>query len=944
MSLQGLTAAFLFAAAPVLAAHQPPAGAPEAQPVAAVSPLTAAAGRVLRVFDFEERSDPAREDFNPEPVPRHWVRAQHNPPDRDRPGFPLVNKAEYDTTVAHAGRVSVKLPTRGGSTALRLSGTVLPIFPSVGYAVTAVVRTDGLKIARAFVAARLLDQRGNPIPGTDTRSSPVASTTWQPVRFELPGRFSQAAFIEIELLLLQPEQFSPAPLAGAHHVWPQDLSGAAWFDDLTVVQLPRVTLGLSEGAAPGISITSTPPQLTATIQDLTGEDMSARLTLRDVDDRVIAVLDQPLSPGGGRVDWRPDVPGFGSYRAQLEVLSAGSVVGRAHTRLLYLPPPVRTDPSFGLMLGTPQAAQRPLIAQAVASVGAGSATLTLPVEDPGSPASVATLRQTLDPLVARGTRVTLALPSVDPTLASALAIDADDPAALFALESTKWSPALRGLFDAFGQRVPRWLIGSASDPALLPPGDVTARAATTYAALSRFVPGPVITTPWRAEWAWPAGSAAVPSSPPRQPGPPATLDGALAIHAPPGFSAEALAELAGGPNGWRARRAGAPLSVVLEVPVDALSGRGSVIEVMRRAALLWEALDPWSAQSETTLLLDRPWGADDDEIAAIAPEPALAAWATLARHLGPRRVAGRLPAPPGVTCLVLVDARPGLDGSRTGALLLWNSGSATETAEWTQHLGSGAIVQVDAFGNTSPLRPLNIGAQYQLSAGPSPVFVEGVDAELALFIQGLRLATPFIRAEASEHEHTLMISNPWPTRIVGEIQLAPPRRSVVKQSWRFTPTAPIPFALAPGEKAEVPISFSFSAAEESGDTELTALVRFASGASHPPLVLGIPATIGIADLQMQASVVLSPTGEGPDVIVTASVTATGTRARSLQVESIAPGHPTQQQPVSGLLPGENAVRRFIFKGAAAQLAGKRVRISITDAEGTERLNRSVLVR
>src|SRR5690606_19724310 len=61
-----------------------------------------AASRVVRVFDFEEQ------EFNQEPVPRHWIRAQDDSPDEPRPGFPRWNHAAFDFSMSSSGQASVK--------------------------------------------------------------------------------------------------------------------------------------------------------------------------------------------------------------------------------------------------------------------------------------------------------------------------------------------------------------------------------------------------------------------------------------------------------------------------------------------------------------------------------------------------------------------------------------------------------------------------------------------------------------------------------------------------------------------------------------------------------------------------------------------------------------------------------------------------------------------
>ncbi|MBZ0171017.1 MAG: hypothetical protein K8E66_01420, partial [Phycisphaerales bacterium] len=95
------------------------------------------AERITRRFDFEER------DTNPGKLPRFWIRAQHDPPSRVRPGFPLWNQGHLDYDVSASGAGSVRLPTRGGSASLLLDPGVVTVFPDADYVVTARVRTEG---------------------------------------------------------------------------------------------------------------------------------------------------------------------------------------------------------------------------------------------------------------------------------------------------------------------------------------------------------------------------------------------------------------------------------------------------------------------------------------------------------------------------------------------------------------------------------------------------------------------------------------------------------------------------------------------------------------------------------------------------------------------------------------------------------------------------------
>ncbi len=900
-----------------------------------------AAGRVVRMFDFEERADPSRPDFNPEPVPRHWIRAQHLPPERERPGFPLVNKAEYDLTVAHQGICSVRLPTSGGSTALRLSGGLIPVFPRVDYAVTAFVRTQPLRHARAFVSAVLLDERGEPLAGSLRRSPPIDSPSeWTRVEVQLPGTYSNAAFVQLELLLLQPEHFEPAPLSQPHSVWAQDLSGAAWFDDISVVQLPRVEI-LTDAPA-GVLVGDRKLVITADVRDLTGEDMTAELTIRGLDDGVVASQSRRLGPGGGRLDWAPKLPAYGWYEISLQVANQTGVVGSALTRLIWAPPAVevgesvrRSRPRFGIRLSGDDRRVLPLTPDLLRAGGAGAVTIQLPpVGSAGVslPERLAELKGPIDRMLGERLDVTLGIERVDEELALGLRIDPGDPVALFEQEPAKWMAPTRALFDLFGQRVQRWRMGGEAAMGTLLAPELPARLAAMRKSLARAIPGPLISIPSRADWPWPLAAK----------GPRAAIDG-VAMALPPGFGPQAISEIA---RQWTSQR-GPSLEFTVAIesfPPEQFGRPVAVAELVKRSALVWESLDPWSSDSvrKTGLEISQPWAAGPSDRNPVHPEPALGVWRTLSEHLGPRRAAGRLPAPDQVTCMVLVDSAAGPDGRRSGALLAWTDNQSPTTL--TAQLGRGPLVAIDPFGNARELPPGRNGL-YTIPVGPTPVFIEGIDAEVALFVQGLRVEPAFINSVAAEHEAEIVLSNPWPTRVTGEVQLTPPATSVVRQSWRFSPTAPIPFSILPGGKTRLPVTFSFSPAEESGPAKIGAIVRFSSGLAGQggPLSLTAPVTIGLPDLDLSASLVLSPTLSGPDVVVSVNVNNTGAQSRTLVLDAVGFGEATQSQPVSNLLPGEMIVRRFVFRDAAARLAGRRIRVSVSDAEGPERLNRFVVV-
>ena len=254
--------------------------------------------RIVERFDFEERS------FNLGPVPRYWFRAIHLPGERERPGFPNWNESGFDDEHAQEGELSVKLPTRGGSASLRLASGVIGVIPGSIYELRVWVRTEGLTRAKAQMTARYLDEAGEPTVGIEVSTRALRTGgSWTEASLDLPEAPLEAAWIQIDLELLQPAQLRSdlSPEAAAR----QDIDGAAWFDDVRVMQRPR--LRASTGSPINVVVAPARPELVFQLQDLTGETLRAELTVTDDSGAVrareirVSTSSREITSGGGMI-------------------------------------------------------------------------------------------------------------------------------------------------------------------------------------------------------------------------------------------------------------------------------------------------------------------------------------------------------------------------------------------------------------------------------------------------------------------------------------------------------------------------------------------------------------------------------------------------------------------------------------------------------------------
>jgi hypothetical protein len=900
------------------------------------------AGRIVSVFDFEERLT------NPGEVPLHWSRDQDQPgTDRRRPGFPRWNQAmlEYSGSgaIVHRGEGAVKLPTTGGGTSLLLSSGVVPIYPNNDYMISAWVRTEGLEHARAAVVGRFLDASGRPITDSEVRTTPTMSQgTWTQVSVELRGRWSEAAWVQIELQLLQPRQLAtPEQLADKNHLFTQDLSGSAWFDDVAVVQQPRVELRSLSPA--GITRAPDQPVLSLLIRDQSGEDLDLSLEVRD--HRGVIVDERRERVTSGRLDrqWIPKLPRLGWYRASMSLTSQIGRVGVATCDFIWL-----GEASAGWSAGKSGDANRfgvesrewsdvaardlPAI---VRSIGVGS--VTIPAWDAAStPETIlegAEAREsTIVAIQSAGADVTLALPMVPASLNATLLAGRDDLWTVMAGDEKVWLPYAQPVFETLGAMVSRWRVDSV-DRVPTP-----TQARLVGLALERNLPSPLL-----------LGAADFWESAP-------TLAGATpmqrVISIPDTMTPAAVSIAASGWTGLLASQGarGIAATVLLRQPTGSEDRAENLAEMAKRVVEVWRA----SSDGGTSIVLEEPWTIPEAVRPALNPRPELAAFHSIMEHLADRRIVGQLPSAPGVICYLLAP-RPGAPLSRGGALVAWNESAPPQAAIIETYVGIPEQVRVfDLMGNSREPRTTSghSGGRTLLreTLTSQPVFIEGVDVAMLRVISSIRFEPARLEATTRTQELTLVVDNPSPSALAGTITLLEPggfeREGTQRdRSWRISPRT-LKINTPPGGTARVPITIAFSPLAEVGDREFVLRCLFDSGTSaREPIIVRRPVTIGLSNVVVNLRTFPRVSASGAtDLVLEASVTNTGSELLTLDLTAFAPDRPRMKGLITNLPAGSQAIRQFVFPASAAELAGKRLSLAVEDRAASARVNRSIEVR
>ena len=877
----------------------------------------AMSNRLVKVWDFDsERA------YNVEPVPQNWFRAQNNPPESARPGFPAWNIAQFDDTVGSSGHVSVRLDSQGGSTSLRLARGVVPALPGGRYVVTAMVRTRGAVHSRAVLRARLIDAKMNPIEGSQTSSEPVVSESgWKQAHTRLEAG-ENAAWIQIDLELLQPAQLRGAG-PNTQEIAEQDYKASAWFDDVSVFQAPA--LDLTMNASGNMAVAPDRPELQAKITDLTGEGLSAELKVYDMDGREVATWAQGVPPGGRTLTWTPELPGYGWYRASMVVSGSGGAVGQRRADFAWLPAPRAIDwrdaARWGVVAEDVAGSQVPLLPALIEKLTTGGISLPAWSHVGREDANVRDWEgadSTVNRMLEMRQQVTLVLEQVPDELARTSRLDTEDVLALLGDASAPWLSGVSPLLSRYGERVSRWQLGpTGSDRPFWRKG-LRSDLATAEKAFRKLIPRPVLSVPWDVEQSLAplagTGVAPVVSVSPHIPASALPLYASQWASPSGGASAPAKPSIGGAASG---------MTLVIEPLPAATYGRRALVEdLVRKAATAW-------ASGAGQVAVRAPWSFDEIEPSRSMPNAEFCVWRTLVQQLAGREPAGFLPLAPGVQAILA-------QGPSEGAVIAWNDRAQAKDAVLSGYLGPGPIRVTDPFGNTSIVTGSESRA---IPLTSMPVFVEGVDINLLRFRSSVRIEPAYLPARAERHTLNIVIENPWRTAISGVIRLAEPA------AWAMSPRI-ISFALQDGEKKSFPFTVSLGVGEPAGAREIIAEVTLSSERRYPILRLPVPLEIGLETVQLLPSYRYVPGEDGKmsDIMVTALVTNLGPTPLTLEAFIQAPGVRAQEAPISALAPGESATRRFVLPGAAQALRGKNVVVGLREINGTGRLNKVVEVQ
>ena len=901
--------------------------------------------RVLRTFDFEERRL-----GNSEELPMHWDKVEG-------PGLPHYVNGRLATDSPRGGRYSFRFDLNGGGLIYRYGHGHLKVQPGAHYRVEGFCRTTVLPNARARLSAYFTDVDGHPLRDTIRHSDPYAASSpregWKKLGVDLSADTPDAAWLVIELQLLQPSHFAGQSL-GSRTLHTQDIRGTAWFDDVTVAQVPRVSVRTDR---PGnIFARGEPLRLRVVVNDRFTDDLSAQVVVRDATNRIVyqrteaprmsSPLDRPApsagTPGEGRGEGPnqrkpitlqssrtlrtttidlPDLPP-GWYEASLSMSSQGQFVGGQTLSLIHLAdgdstsraaatrPSAAPDDRFGVIATDlpPEGWER--LPEILPLLSAGRVKLALwsKAGDMGQmdPAKFDKLVERLESL---GIRPTAVLADPPPTLAAKL--EGGDWAGLLKAKPEDWQPQLAYLVSRHANHLDRWQLGADGSDAFATRPEMRQVYAQVYRQFESLVRKPDLAMPWPAWYELEANRA------PGSYGPgdtPATVALSVPTNVLPSQVPLYVQDLRG--------QKGRELSLNFQLLQREKYGRE--VQIRDLAERVIYALSAGASRIDLPLPFNVRVEADGQVVEE--PQELLMIIRTLTSTLGGATFRGKVPLADNVQAFLF-------DRDGQGVLAVWDDGGGEEPRQLALNLGERPV-SVDLWGNVTPLYCSNQerkDGKVRLTLGPMPTFLVDVDGEMSRLRASVALDRPLLESSFEPHARKFRFVNPYRQTVGGMVKLkAPP-------GWTLSPPT-FNFTLNPGETFERDLRIEFPYSSFAGAKTINAeFVLQADGSQTFEVPVAL--SLGLSDVGMQTMALR----DGDDVVVQQMISNYGEKPVDYSAFAIYPGQARQERLVTNLAPGRTTVKKYRFKGAARDGGGK-VRVGLKEMAGTRVLNDEVEIR
>jgi hypothetical protein len=853
--------------------------------------------RVLKTINFEERRLGNRED-----LPMHWSKLSGQ-------GLPNYVNGRLTDDRAHSGSYSFRFDLNGGSLIYRYDPTEIPVVAGAHYRVETFVQTTPLPHARARMTAYFMDVDGHTLAQTTIHSELYAARSetddWHKLTIELTADDPKASFLAVELELLQPNLYLPSDL-GERTLFDQDIRGSAWFDDLTISQVPQ--MALDTGRPGNIFRNSDPMRLRVLVNDRFTEDLAAQLFVTDALGATVyqhsGALDtsgaQDLGPG--RKQATLDLPDLkpGWYHAAVVMTSRGQFVGQQELNMVRLADDQisRPDPRFGLIATDLPFEGWSQLPEILPMLSAGRVKLAVWSEAGDiQQIDAAGFDALLEHLKSVGITPTACLTGVPPSVAKK--IGGNTWSQLAKASPELWRSDLSYLVARHANHLDRWQFGADRDAAdFLEKPQMRPMYDLLYKEFSALMEKPDLAMPWPA-WYDLAGK----------------LPATVALSVPPEVLPSQLPMYMQDIKGHQ----GHNLSLSLQLLDDRYGREVQIRDLAQRVAYALAA-----GASRIDLPLPFTIRRDGQQVSD-EPQELLMIIRTLITQLGGATYQGKVPVAENVEAFLF-------DRDGVGILVLWNRGGKTAETELALNLGERPL-RIDLWGNVTPLIQ-NQGAKsntVNLELGQMPVLLVDIDGVTAQMRASVGFDQPLVESSFQAHTRHVHFTNPGHSTISGQMKLTGP------QGWALTPSV-LAFTLNPGETFDREVSIEFPYNSFAGPKTVTADFRIEGGRNYN-FAVPVFLSLGLSDVGMQTLAIRDKN----DLIVQQMISNYGTVPINYTAFVVYPGQPRQERLVTQLGPGRTTIKLYRFANVQI-IPNAKARSGLRQVEGTRILNDEVVVQ
>ena len=385
------------------------------------------------------------------------------------------------------------------------------------------------------------------------------------------------------------------------------------------------------------------------------------------------------------------------------------------------------------------------------------------------------------------------------------------------------------------------------------------------------------------------------------------------------------------------------ISLHLDARSDPLAVRHIVKDAVSVAkSQIWVTLEPPAAESyrrkprlirfarrvvealaggAENVFVPQPWRDRAANDGGPWPDELMVVYHTLADQLGGARFIGRLRLHENVQCFVF-------DRGQDALLVGWIDRGLQEKVGSSLYLG-GNSRYVDLWGRQRPVTTTEGKAAVTFTT--APVFISGIDARIARTRESFKITPALLDSDFVTHRASIEFVNGFQQTVTGSLRLQLPN------GWHMAPRL-MRFVLAPGQKFTRKISLRFPYNAAAGNKRLSGDFHIDGERSYnfsadAPFELTLAGTTGRIFAQVS----------GNDVLVDMAITNFRAKPRQFDCVAMAPGHATQQRSIGALARGQTIVKRFRFTNAA-NLLGKRVRVTLREIDGSHVANYETVVR